>query len=216
MYRFTPRLGLFDTIQMSEGLQSAHIQADAAVQAAVITADATIRAGYMTLGAALTALIGAAVAWRAATASTRSNEEIAKNNRLAERERVAAAYIGEIESVIKFLDENDVISTLRARSDTAEIIRFHPGNSWLRSYDHDPSSVGLLNRAVAVKISYFCSRMWNEIGRLAWLNGLDPTSIPSFNTVKYQQDCANTLDSLIKLGKDILSELKAGILSRTS
>ncbi len=197
----------------SATLKSGDATAAASRQGAEATIQAATTVAHTTIFAALLALVAGYLAYRGAravltnggferkAAKDRDQQNI-KNN----LERMARVYKAELEGMWNFFSENDLIETLRSHSKIGQQLYFHPGESWLRTYTSDPTTIGVFENVLAGKIAYCYSRSLNELGRLRWLHEgslTDPVA-----RSKEQMNSANTLEILNQEANDIISDLK--------
>jgi hypothetical protein len=187
-------------------------QASATLDAARVAAEATKYAGWLTFAAGMFAIVGAILVYISAVQDRKARDRRSKDDRLDHVATLAQTFIAEIDSLERFLKTNDVVGTLRSCARSNGNWYFHPGHDWLKTYSHDPTTVGFLDGNLPASLaSYYC-RMLNELGRLRWLHSLDDAGLKALGADAWRRELsnsANTLDALYKMSGQIQSQLSA-------
>nr|WP_294504407.1 hypothetical protein [uncultured Rhodopila sp.] len=186
----------------------------ATIMAADINAAATHHAAWFTLIAGICALGGGAFVLLQAKFAAAAMREAEDRSRRSSIRRLAKAYAADINSLHAYLRENDLLGTLRRNAADHSRFYFHPGDHWLRSFEQDPSAIGLFEERLSIDLATYFALMQNELGRLRWMHNLTAPEIGIMgeaSLARNQTDTANTIQRLFRLTDDILQRLELAV-----
>lgn len=207
---------------------AACFQASATASAAESASKANLNLAHWTLGGGAFALAAAIVAFLALQSqvfkTARYNEALQRDAWRENLRRVATAFLADIQSLHAFFGApNDVIATFRAKATEnlridklprahkdarkRDRVYFHPGETWLKYYQHDPRTVEVFDTDLAGELVSYHARMLNELGRMRWLHGLPAEDVNERSAAFLAEQQTTTANNLADLDNIQLNKL---------